>query len=63
MTIVVFANSVIGARTERYPDLLDICCAITGRAPAVGLHLSANRAGQVLFQLVDVPSSRDGDRL
>ena len=32
---IVFANSVIGARTERYPDLLDICCAITGRVPAV----------------------------
>ena len=27
---IVFANSVLGARTERYPDLLDICCAITG---------------------------------
>jgi predicted aconitase len=25
---IVFANSVIGARTERYPDLFDICCAI-----------------------------------
>src|SRR5512142_1105967 len=36
---IVFANSVIGARTERYPDLLDICAAITGRVPAVGLHL------------------------
>ncbi|MCP4168347.1 MAG: DUF521 domain-containing protein [Chloroflexi bacterium] len=52
---IVFANSVIGARTERYPDLLDICCAITGRAPAAGLHLSENRAGQVLLHLVDVP--------
>ena len=40
---VVFANSVIGARTERYPDLLDICCAVTGRAPAAGLHLEENR--------------------
>jgi predicted aconitase len=28
---IVFANSVLGARTERYPDLLDICAAITGR--------------------------------
>src|SRR5678815_1165632 len=27
---IVFANSVLGARTERYPDLFDICCAITG---------------------------------
>jgi predicted aconitase len=54
---IVFANSVIGARTERYPDLFDICCAITGRAPAIGLHLTENRAGQLLFRLVDVPSS------
>jgi predicted aconitase len=52
---IVFANSVIGACTERYPDLFDICCAITGRAPATGLHLTENRAGQLLFRLVDVP--------
>jgi predicted aconitase len=54
---IVFANSVIGARTERYPDLFDICCAITGRAPAMGLHLTKNRAGQLLFRLVDVPEA------
>ena len=52
---IVFANSVLGARTERYPDLFDVCCAITGRAPAVGLHLAENRAGELLFQLVDIP--------
>jgi predicted aconitase len=52
---IVFANSVIGARTERYPDLLDICAAITGRVPAVGLHLTENRAGQLLIRLKDVP--------
>lgn len=52
---IVFANSVLGARTERYPDLFDICCAITGRAPAMGLHLTENRAGQLLFRLVDIP--------
>jgi cis-L-3-hydroxyproline dehydratase len=52
---IVFANSVLGARTERYPDLFDICCAITGRAPAIGLHLPENRGGEMLFQLVDIP--------
>jgi hypothetical protein len=52
---IIFANSVLGARTERYPDLFDICCAITGRAPAIGLHLSEHRAGQLLFRLLDVP--------
>jgi cis-L-3-hydroxyproline dehydratase len=58
---IAFANSVIGARTERYPDLLDVCCAITGRVPAVGLHLTENRAGQMLFQLVDVPIALQQD--
>jgi len=52
---IVFANSVIGARTERYPDLLDICAAITSRVPAIGLHLTENRAGQLLIHLGDVP--------
>jgi predicted aconitase len=58
---IVFANAVIGARTERYPDLLDICCAITGRVPAVGLHLDENRAGQVLFELQGVPPELQAD--
>src|SRR5271170_2722243 len=48
---IVFANSVIGARTDRYGDFTDLCCAMTGRAPACGLHLAENRLGQVLFQL------------
>lgn len=52
---IVFANSVIGARTERYPDLLDICAAITGRVPALGLHLTENRAGQLLVRLHGIP--------
>ena len=52
---IVFANSVIGARTERYPDLFDICCAVTGRAPAIGSHLTENRAGELLLQLRDIP--------
>ena len=58
---IAFANSVIGARTERYPDLLDICCAITGRVPAVGLHLAHNRAGQLLVRLVGVPRALQED--
>jgi predicted aconitase len=58
---IVFANSVIGARTERYPDLLDICAAITGRVPAVGLHLAENRAGQLLLSLTDLPLALQQD--
>src|SRR5579872_1059149 len=58
---IAFANSVIGARTERYPDLLDICCAITGRVPAIGLHLTEPRAGQLLLTLTDVPRALQQD--
>lgn len=54
---IVFANSVIGARTERYPDMFDVCCAITGRAPAIGLHLTENRAGRILLKLHDIPEA------
>ena len=58
---IVFANSVIGARTERYPDLLDICAAITGRVPAIGLHLTENRAGQLLVRLTGIPEKLQAD--
>jgi predicted aconitase len=58
---IAFANSVIGARTERYPDLLDICCAITGRVPAIGLHLTEHRAGQLWLRLAGVPAALQQD--
>jgi predicted aconitase len=58
---IAFANSVLGARTERYPDLLDICCAVTGRVPAVGLHLTENRGGQITMHLMDVPPAIQED--
>jgi predicted aconitase len=58
---VAYANSVLGARTEQYPDLLDICAAITGRVPAAGLHLTENRAGELLLRLVDVPETVQND--
>jgi len=54
---IVFANSVIGARTNRYGDFIDLCCALTGRAPEWGLHLSENRRGEILFRLTGFPSS------
>jgi predicted aconitase len=54
---IVFANSVIGARTNRYGDFLDLCCAMTGRAPAWGLHLDEPRLGRVLFELASFPDS------
>jgi len=40
---VMFANSVLGARTQKYPDFLDVFIALTGRAPASGSHLDEGR--------------------
>jgi len=51
---IVYANSVLGARTNRYGDFIDICAAITGRVPRCGLHLKPNRKGQLLLRLVDI---------
>lgn len=51
---IVFANSVIGARTNRYGDFTDICAALTGRVPKAGLHLTENRRGELLFDLVNL---------
>jgi predicted aconitase len=46
---VAFVNSVLGARTNRYGDFLDICCAVTGRAPLTGLHLPENRYATIVI--------------
>ena len=51
---IVFANSVLGARTHRYGDFLDIAAAITGRAPAAGLHLDAGRRATIEFDVSGV---------
>lgn len=44
---IVFANSVLGARTDRYGDFTDLCAALTGRVPLAGLHLEDNRRASV----------------
>jgi len=54
---IVFANSVLGARTERYGDFVDLCAAITGRAPLSGLHRDENRRARVVIEVVDVARS------
>ena len=48
---IVFANSVLGARTGRYGDFIDICAALTGRVPLAGLHLDGERRARIVFHL------------
>lgn len=53
---VSFANTVIGARTNRQSAILDICMGIIGKAPEMGLHLDENRRGEILVEMkIDRP--------
>lgn len=54
---VAFCNSVLGARTNRYGDFLDICAAITGRAPRTGFHLPEQRRATIAVDMSEVPQS------
>jgi predicted aconitase len=51
---IAFANSIIGARTNRYADLMDICAAIIGKVPKFGLHLTENRKANMLIRLKEI---------
>lgn len=60
---IVFANSALGARTERYGDFIDICCALTGKAPFTGLHTDEGRRATISFELQGVPERLLSDEL
>lgn len=55
---VIFANSVLGARTAKHPDFLDLCIALTGRAPLSGVYLDAHRKAR---RIIDVDLSEGID--
>ena len=52
---VSFYNSVIGARTNKYGDYLDVCAAITGRVPFSKLHRDEARAAELVFDVTRLP--------
>ena len=49
---------MLGARTQKYADFLDICTALTGRAPLAGCHLDSGRRAARVFR-VSVPAGHD----
>lgn len=55
---VIYANSVLGARTVKHPDFLDLFIALTGRAPLSGVYLDADRAARCVIH-VDLPAGHD----
>jgi predicted aconitase len=48
---VTFYNSVIGARTNKYGDYLDVACALVGLAPLAGLHTDEGRRANLHFDV------------
>ncbi len=52
---VTFYNSVIGARTNKYGDFLDVAAALTGRVPDAGLHRDEARRATLVFTLDTIP--------
>lgn len=48
---VCYANSVIGARTNREGGPSALASALTGKTPRYGYHLDKNRHGEVLFNV------------
>ena len=48
---VIYVNSVIGAKANREPILMDLISAIAGRTLYTGLHLDENRRGEILCKV------------
>lgn len=55
---VVYANSVLGARTAKHPDFLDLCIALTGRTPLAGVYLDEHRRARRVID-IDLPDGVD----
>lgn len=55
---VIYANSVLGARTAKHPDFLDLCIALTGRAPLSGVYRDADRQARRIIE-VELPAGVD----
>ncbi len=57
---VCYANSVLGARTNREGGPSALAAALTGRTPRYGLHLDENRRPGFTVQVnADLPDTRD----
>ena len=57
---VCYANSVIGARTNREGGPSALASALTGKTPKYGYHLDENRLGQVLVKVDAQVKGTDG---
>ena len=57
---VSYYNAVVGARTNKYGDYLDVACALTGLAPDAGLHRDAERKAALHIDCTALPEDWRG---
>jgi len=57
---VIYANSILGARTLKHPDYLDLFIAMTGRAPESGVYRDEGRTAQTIIS-VEIPDMEPDD--
>jgi len=50
----IFANSVLGAMTNREGDHSALAAAVTGKTPEYGMHLPENRIGNILVDVTEL---------
>jgi predicted aconitase len=50
----IFANSVLGAMTNREGDHSALAAAVTGKTPQYGMHLPENRIGNILVDVTEL---------
>ena len=55
---VVYANSVLGARTNREGGPSALASALTGKTPEYGLHIVKNRLPEIEFRLADPEAAK-----
>ena len=54
---VSYYNSVVGARTNKYGDYLDVACALTGLVPDAGLHRDEGRRAELHIDATGLPEA------
>jgi predicted aconitase len=54
---VSYYNSVVGARTNKYGDYLDVACALTGLVPDAGLHRDECRRADLHIDATALPEA------
>ena len=57
---MIYANSILGAKTQKHPDYFDLFVAMTGRAPKAGVYLSEKRMPK--YEIGCVLGSNSGNR-